>query len=535
MAVSFSPAHPVTLAHFCRILVGNESITISPEALQTVRDSYDFLTDFATDKLIYGINTGFGPMAQYKIDDRAQRELQYNLIRSHCSGMGNPIEPVQTKALMIARLSTLLKGYSGVHPETVLLLQDLINYNVIPVVYEHGSVGASGDLVQLAHLALCLIGEGKVWEGDRHVPAADAYARHNLKPMRIHLREGLALMNGTSAMTGIGMMNLLNAQNLMGWSIAASSLLVELVESYDDHYSKELNGVKWHRGQQKVAQQMRNFLADSRLVRKRSAHLYDKKVTDWVLTEKVQEYYSIRCVPQILGPVADVLAVATEVLTNEVNSVNDNPVVDHRRKDVFHGGNFHGDYVSLEMDKLKISMTRLSMLAERQLNFLLNDKLNQRLPPFVNLGTLGLNLGMQGAQFVATSTVAENQTYSFPMYVHSIPSNNDNQDIVSMGTNAALLTAKVIENTSQVLAVEWLTILQAVDYLGCRDKLASPSRRIYDQLRALVPVFDTDQIIGEKLARIKQFITKHPVDFTRPEAASPDEANETLPLTSLAV
>ncbi len=530
MAVHFSPAHPITLSDFHRILYGNESVTISPESLQTVRDSYDFLAAFAKDKLIYGINTGFGPMAQYRIDDQAQRELQYNLIRSHCSGMGNPIDSTYTKALMVARLNTLLKGYSGVHPETVLLLQDLINHNIIPVVYEHGSVGASGDLVQLAHLALCLIGEGMVWDDNQKIPAAQAFARYNLRPLRIRLREGLALMNGTSAMTGIGLVNLLNAQNMLDWSLMASAMIVELVESFDDHYSKELNDTKWHWGQRWVAQRMRDLLHDSSLVRKRGAHLYDKKVNDRVLKEKVQEYYSIRCVPQILGPVADTINVASGVVVNEVNSVNDNPVVDHRRGDVFHGGNFHGDYVSLEMDKLKIAMTRVSMLAERQLNFLLNDKLNQRLPPFVNLGQLGLNLGMQGAQFVATSTVAENQTYSFPMYVHSIPNNNDNQDIVSMGTNAALLTAKVIDNTCQVLAVELLTILQAVDYLQIQDKLAGASRRVYDQLRALVPVFSKDEVMGEKLAAIKDFISRNPVE-TSPVTAPSEEAAEEMAST----
>jgi len=183
-------------------------------------------------------------------------------------------------------------------------------------------------------------------------------------------------------------------------------------------------------------------------------------------------------VPQILGPICDAVKNAEKVLVNEVNSVNDNPVVDVSSKEVYHGGNFHGDYVSFEMDKLKIAITKLSMLAERQLNFLMNNKLNDILPPFVNLGTLGLNLGMQGAQFTATSTVAENQTLSNPMYVHSIPNNNDNQDIVSMGTNSALMTKKVIDNTFEVLAIEFLTIIQAVDYLKIKNKLGKQSQLI---------------------------------------------------------
>ena len=215
------------------------------------------------------------------------------------------------------------------------------------------------------------------------------------------------------------------------------------------------------------------------MIRSRSEHLYHSgNLNQDIFEDKVQEYYSLRCVTQVLGPVYDTIIQAEKVLTDELNSVNDNPVIDHINQNIFHGGNFHGDYVSLEMDKLKIAITKLSMLAERQLNYLLNDKLNQKFPPFVNLGVLGLNFGMQGMQFTATSTVAENQTLSFPMYVHSIPNNNDNQDIVSMGCNAALMTKKVIDNSFSVLAIQLMTILQAIDYLGCRTGF----RRIHSDL-----------------------------------------------------
>jgi histidine ammonia-lyase len=222
--------------------------------------------------------------------------------------------------------------------------------------------------------------------------------------------------------------------------------------------------------------------------------------------DKVQEYYSLRCVTQILGPVYDTISQAENVLVNELNSVNDNPVIDHENQNIFHGGNFHGDYVSLEMDKLKIAITRLSMLSERQLNYLLNNKLNQKLPPFVNHGILGFNFGMQGMQFTATSTVAENQTLSFPMYVHSIPNNNDNQDIVSMGCNAALMTKKVVDNSFEVLAIQLMTILQAIDYLQCADRLSTASRSIYDKARAIFPKFVHDEPKYKDLARIKDFL-----------------------------
>ena len=498
----------LTLEDFKKILLSNHSISIGDDAAKRVEKCYNFLQDFTKDKLIYGINTGFGPMAQYRIEEEEQTQLQYNLIRSHTSGMGNVISPLFVKATMVARLNTLLRGYSGVHTELVNLLCEFINHEVLPVIYEHGSVGASGDLVQLSHLALALIGEGQVTNINGEMRnTKEVLSEIGLEPFKIRLREGLALMNGTSAMTGIGVVNILNSQNLLNWSIIASSIIVELVESFDDHYSFELNAVKYHEGQSRVAKKMRNVLQDSNLVKNRREHHYEKKITDKVLKEKMQEYYSIRCVPQILGPIYDTIKQVEKVLMAEVNSVNDNPIIDADRGDIYHGGNFHGDYVSLEMDKLKMAITRLSMLSERQLNYLLNDKLNEKLPPFVNLGKLGFNLGMQGAQFVATSTVAENQTLSFPMYVHSIPNNNDNQDIVSMGSNAAMLTSKVIENTYQVLSVQFLTIIQAVDYLDCEKRMSSFSRNIYQQLRNLVPVFANDTIMYPKITKVKEYLT----------------------------
>lgn len=477
-----------------QVLVENRAIALDEEALKKVYESFYFLKEFIKDKLIYGINTGFGPMAQYKISSSDQLQLQYNLIRSHCSGSGNSIPVLNVKALMLTRLNTLMQGYSGIHPDTVVLLKELINREICPVIYEHGGLGASGDLVQLAHLALTLIGEGEVHYKGEIVATENAFKAEGLKPVNVYIREGLALMNGTSAMCGVGLVNLIHAKNLVKHALAASSMIVEMVESYDDHYSTELNSVKHHPGQNHAAQQMQDFLADSKLIKKREKHLYNKPIKENILKDKVQEYYSIRCVPQIVGAIIDTANYAEQVIVNEINSVSDNPIIDYQNKNVFHGGNFHGDYVALEMDKLKIAITKLSMLCERQLNFLMNDKLNGKLPPFVNLGVLGLNLGIQGVQFTATSTTAENQTLSYPMYVHSIPSNNDNQDIVSMGTNAALIAQKVINNTYEVLAVEFLAIIQAIDYLQIQDKISTKALAYYTPLRHLVKMFDKDSV-----------------------------------------
>jgi histidine ammonia-lyase len=497
----------LSLINFSDIIFKENQITLNPEALEKVDASFQFLKHFSTGKLIYGINTGFGPMAQYKISDENRLQLQYNLIRSHSSGMGNPMSPQLGKAILVARLNSLMQAHSGIHTDLVELLAALINNNIIPRIYEHGGVGASGDLVQLAHIGLNLIGEGKVWFESGWQQTADVYKKVGLKPLEIRIREGLAVINGTSAMTGIGMVNLIYAKKLLAWSVMFSSMTNEIVEAYDDHYSKELNIVKHHTGQNYVAAMMRGMLKDSKMIHSRTEHLYNPaNIEHDVFEDKVQEYYSLRCVTQVLGPVYDTIENAEKILVEELNSVNDNPVIDHEKKNIFHGGNFHGDYVALEMDKLKIAVTKLSMLAERQLNYLLNDKLNQILPPFVNLGVLGFNFGMQGMQFTAVSTVAENQTLSYPMYVHSIPNNNDNQDIVSMGCNAALMTKKVIDNTFEVLTIQSITILQAIDYLKCQDKLSPATRSVYTAIRKIFPKFIEDSPKYEEQEKVKNWL-----------------------------
>ena len=505
----------IALKDFYKILYKGESIEIDKKARKKVNENFEFLKEFAKGKVIYGINTGLGPMAQYKVNGNNELQLQYNLIRSHCAGLGDPLPDVYVKATMLARLNTIIQAHSGIHPEVMDLLKELINRDVNPLIPEHGGVGASGDLVQLAHLALILIGEGDVNYKGKWKPTSKVFKELGLTPIKMHIREGLGLINGTSAMTGIGVINIIHAKNLLDWSILASVMITEIVESYDDHFSEELNNVKCHEGQKKIARQMRSILADSKLIRRREDHLYNGKTEQVeVFKHKVQEYYSLRCVPQVLGPVLDTILNGEKVLFDEVNSTNDNPIIDSDTKNVFHGGNFHGDYVALEMDKLKIAITKLSMLAERQLNYLLNDKLNEKLPPFVNLGKLGLNLGMQGVQFTAVSTVAENQTLSFPMYIHSITNNNDNQDIVSMGTNAAMMTKKVIDNTYQVLAIEMMTILQAVDYLGFKEKMSCVSMKIFEDLREIVPKFQDDKIKYKDVQNIEHYLHENKLHFS---------------------
>ena len=471
-----------------------QHVVLTAEQLTNVNASYEFLKKFASNKVIYGINTGFGPMAQYKISDDHLSQLQYNLIRSHSNGTGKPLTEIQVRTVMLCRLNTLSLGKSGISPGVVEKITEFLNAEIYPEIFEHGGVGASGDLVQLAHLALGLIGEGFAYHKGKRYKTAEILSEKGIQPLELKLRDGLAIINGTSCMTGVGVLNYFHSKNLLNLSIAASSILNEIISSYDDSFSAELNNAKLHHGQQEVAKEMRNFLKGSKLIRKREEFLFSdtEESRQSVFREKVQEYYSIRCVPQILGPVWDTLQDSYKILEQEINSANDNPIVDLETQNVYHGGNFHGDYISLEMDKMKIVITKLTMLAERQINYMMNAKMNEKFPPFLNKKTLGLNFGLQGMQFTATSTTAENQTLSNPMYVHSITNNNDNQDIVSMGMNAAIITDRVIENAYQVLAIEFIAICQAIDILEVTTNLSTESKKWYDAVRQLVPVCEDD-------------------------------------------
>ncbi|MCP9200476.1 aromatic amino acid ammonia-lyase [Gramella sp. GC03-9] len=500
-------SNALELRDFYRVLFENEKVELDAASLKRLDDSFNFLKEFSRNKIIYGVNTGFGPMAQYKISDGDRIQLQLNLIRSHATGAGEPMQPLYVKALMLARLNTLCLGKSGIHASVVRTMVYLINHDITPLIFEHGGVGASGDLVQLAHLALVIIGEGEVFHKGKRRPAKEVFNELNITPARIEIREGLALMNGTSAMTGIGIVNLIYSKRLLNWAIYCSSVINEIVQAYDDHLSEELNSSKLHKGQQKVAEAMRKHLEDSVLTRDRNEHLYNNGADkNTFFKEKVQEYYSLRCVPQILGPVLDTIKNAGKILIEEVNSANDNPIIDVETEHVYHGGNFHGDYISLEMDKLRLVMTKTSMLAERQLNYLLNSKLNDILPPFVNLQKLGLNFGMQGAQFSAVSTTAENQMLSNSMYVHSIPNNNDNQDIVSMGANSANMTRKVIDNSFEVLATELATIVQALYYLDFDDKLSEATKARLFELREIIRPINEDKPLYNEMAGLKEYL-----------------------------
>lgn len=496
------------------LLFEGATMTLPEEEMGNVEKCYDFLQHFATEKVIYGINTGFGPMAQWRVDDNYLKQLQYNIIRSHSTGAGPALGDVEVKAAMIVRIGTFLQARSGVHPRVLRLLTEFVNRGIYPFIPEHGSVGASGDLVQLAHIGLCLIGEGKVHYHGEWRPTAEVLKENGLEPIGIYVREGLSICNGTSVMTGISLVNQYYAENLLKYAVIAGAWMNEIADSFDDYMSVEENICRRQPGQQVVARWLRETSEGSRRMQKREHELYDPaKNRDSYFEHKVQSYYSLRCVPQIYGPIYDTLRNASDTLYNELNSACDNPIVDYEARNIFHGGNFHGDYISLEVDKVKLAMVRLAMTAERQLNYLFHERINGILPPFLNMKTLGLNYAMQACQFTATSTTAECQTLAMSNYVHSIPCNNDNQDIVSMGTNSALLCRQVINNAYQVVSILYMALAQATDCLDIKDKLAPRTREQYDAIRRIMPAIGEDTPFYEEIAEIEKYLRSNIITY----------------------
>ena len=482
----------------------NKKVEIPSHNFELVESARRFLEKEENIRVIYGVNTGFGPMASRMVGREELSRLQENLVRSHAAGMGKPVDAGFVLAAMVIRLNTLVKGYSGVSHGLVEALAGLINNRVIPVVPEHGAVGTSGDLVQLAHIALALMGEGEVWRDGKIFTLDPAFLKKlNLNPYQFKSKEGLSMINGTSFMSGVAAFACVHSSRILNLATRTGALSLELVDGYRDGVSSVLHDLRPHAGQVAVARAMRNLLESSALLRDRRG-LVRTESGNGVrgVSETIQEVYSIRCVPQILGPVLDTLAEARRSVEIEVNSVTDNPVLSVETSEFLHGGNFHGEYVAAAMDELRAALVKLTMLSERRINFFLNDKINGNLPPFLNLKTPGLTLALQGIQFVATSTAAQSQMFAYPQRVHSIPTNGDNQDIVSMGADSALLTMQVVDNAFILLAIELAVLTQAVDARGVKSKLSRESKGLYDAVRDIFPVVVNDRTCSGDLNKL---------------------------------
>ncbi len=451
-------------------------------------------------QVVYGITTGFGNFKSKVIPLSQVAELQQNLIRSHAVGVGEPFSPPQARSAIIARINSLAQGHSGIRLELLELLIAILNKNIVPVIPSQGSVGASGDLAPLSHLALVLIGEGQAWYQGKLLSGKEALNAANLSPITLAAKEGLALNNGTSIMAGLATLAISEAERLIKLADLACALTVEAIAGTTNAFDKRVHAVRPHPGQIISAANISLALRGSRLVNS------DEK--------RIQDSYSIRCSPQVHGAVKDTIGHVGRVVEIELNSATDNPLIFSDPSPVaVSGGNFHGEPIAIAMDSLGIAISELANISERRIAKLVDAATNEGLPPFlVPPEKAGLHSGLMIAQYTAAALVSENKVLAHPASVDSIPTSANQEDHVSMGTIATRKILKIIEHTTKVLAIEFLTAAQAVDFIN-PDYLGLETKKIYQHIRKSTPFINDDRILANDINKICQnIIRKYPID-----------------------
>ncbi|MCL2844033.1 MAG: aromatic amino acid ammonia-lyase [Chitinivibrionia bacterium] len=492
-------------------------ILLSEEALILCSKSRKVLEEAVNAKqIIYGVNTSYGPMCNKIISNSKLEQLQVNLLRSHSAGMG-PILPYNIcKSTFAIRINCLAKGFSGIRPELLGFMEKVFNAGIAPVIYENGSVGASGDLIHLAHLGLGLIGEGDLYLNGEVMPAKIAFEKVGLEPIRLSYKEAISIMNGTSAMSAIACFAIHKARKLFNAQILSLAFAMEIFGGCEDAFDTALHEIKPHEGQILVAEKIQHLLAGSRNVRNlhdyNNSHRCENTANAVVeVLQDVQDVYTLRCSPQVLAVLYDAIKYAQKVLLTEINSSNDNPLIIPEGKKILHGGNFHGQSVSFAMDSLRIAVSTLCNISERRLNKLLDKNLNGNLPENLAAGDIGLEMGFMGAQYLAVSTTAENRQLAAPMSVNSISSNENNQDIVSMGTVSARLALKSVQNAELVQTMEILADLQALSFQDT-EKMGVRIKKVYDKFSESYTQYNCTRIFREDLVRFRDIIFEKTVE-----------------------
>jgi histidine ammonia-lyase len=441
-------------------------------------------------KVMYGINTGFGKLSDVIINEGDLEDLQLNLIHSHACGVGEPFDEKISLVMVLLRATALARGYSGVRSELVEQLINIVNARISPVIPQQGSLGASGDLAPLSHLALVLLGEGEVVYQGQRMSTRNVFQKVGLQPISLQAKEGLALINGTQAMTATGVITYIELEKLLYQSELIAAMTMEGLNGIIDAFEADLHHVRGHQEQIEVAERMRQILQDSRLTTSQGEM-------------RVQDAYSIRCIPQVLGACWQTLHYAKEKLTTEINAVTDNPLIFSDNNRVISGGNFHGQPIAFTMDFLKLGIAELANIAERRIERLVNPQLND-LPAFLSPNP-GLESGAMIMQYSAASLVSENKTLAHPASVDSIPSSANQEDHVSMGTIAARHALAMLQNTRRVIAIELICAMQAVEYRGV-EKLASQTSFYYTKARKIVPSITKDRIFSNDIENVTKWL-----------------------------
>jgi histidine ammonia-lyase len=493
--------YDLTLEAVREVAVQRRPALLAPDAREAVdraRTVVDALV--ANNKVSYAITTGVGKLSDVRIAGDQIRELQVNLVRSHAVGVGEPLSIVETRAMMLLRANSLSKGNSGVRALVVDTICELLNRGVTPIVPSQGSVGASGDLAPLAHLALAMIGEGECFdERGTRVPSSEALKRAQVKPLVLEAKEAVSLINGTQAMLSLGTLALLAAETLVDSADVIGAMSCDALRGTDVAFDERIQKVRPHAGQIRSAANLRRLLEGSEI---RRSHRD---------CGRVQDAYSLRCMPQVHGAVRDTLAHCRAIFETEVNSAVDNPLVFVKNPkiadgegEVLSGGNFHGEPLAFALDFLAIALSALAGISERRLERLVNPALNEGLPPFLAPGA-GLNSGFMMPQVTAAALVSENKVLAHPASVDSITTSGNKEDYVSMGMAAAIKLKKVVENTRNALAIEAMAAAQAIDMLAPL-KPSKPLQQAHAAIRSVCAIMDKDRVMYQDFARIADLI-----------------------------
>ncbi len=471
----------LTLRDLVQIAREGAPVELSDRAVEKINAASALIQKWIDqNRVIYGVTTGFGDLATVKVDAEKTRLLQENLIRSHAVGTGSPLPVPTVRAIMALRLNGLTRGHSGITLETLTQLINFLNLGITPLVPEQGSLGASGDLCPLSHIAAAMLGDGDVFYRGQRMEALEAMAQAGLKPIRLHPKEGLALNNGTAALTGLGTLALWDGLQLAKTADILGALSVEALHGVPYGFDSRTHALRPHAGQSAVAQNLRRLIAKSQIIEKYKG-------------ARVQDAYSLRCIPQVHGASRDALNYVRERIELEINSVTDNPLIFPDSEEVLSGGNFHGQPIALAMDFFAIAMAEYGSISERRTARMVDKNLSNGLPPFI-IGHSGVNSGLMITQYSQAALVSENKTLAHPASVDSIPTSANQEDHVSMGYWAALKATRVLRNVEQVLGIEALAACQAIDFslpLAPGEGTAAA----YRAFREEIPFLEKDQFL----------------------------------------
>ena len=496
--------HTLSISEVWQIAAAQATCSLADEARPLIRRSRELVESLAAQpRAIYGINTGFGPLSGFRISGEDMAQHQVNLLHHLTVGQGPLFSERESRAIMLARANTLARGFSGIREELIELLILALNKNVVPEIPSEGSVGASGDLVPLAHMAGLLVGSGFVRFNGQKVAATEALKALGRSPAVLRAKEGLALVNGTSVMTGLAALSAQESEKILRWSERLTACLFQVLNGEPEVLCQQIHMARGFRGQSLAARRISDSLrTHPDFARRIDDHQWGSLPKPIEPGAEIQDPYSLRCAPQILGAFQEAHWHVAEVITRELNASTDNPLVFPETGMVIHGGNFYGQQIAMVSDYARIGLIKVALLAERQIERLVNWRYSRGLSPMLAGGAPGLNSGFSGAQLLATSLAAELRLLGTAASIQTISTNANNQDVVSMGCTAAKMTRTALPLAWKILAIEALALAQAADLRGPEKVLGGDCRKIYELVRGCSAKLENDRPLVGDIERV---------------------------------